>query len=277
VIRDHCDDKNCEHLFCVDQNRQRRRMDIRDKFEAGRAGRDVIYSVFTVPPRRRLAAAERVTLRPRKKPDGSLEPRVVWRWQLWLAELLEGLKFWFGLEYAVERSDPTGKDGEAWHPHLNLLWVTEDGSGYIAHDKLEALKAEWKSIVGEHPENPINVYCQYASEEMPHKRDKWYSYMGRTWPGWEVDFPYHLRVKWLGHPAKRPDREHDATCPKCGLLRILFRVGNLAEAMALAARGYAALEGEHDAKLAAFRRSRRTEGIETDVTELVRSGRVGFG
>ena len=254
AVRDHCDDKNCEHNYCSDKNRSRRARDIEDKFEAGRRGRCVIYSVFTVPPALRQAAGEKVRLRARKKKDGTLETREVWRWQLWLEELLEGLKGTFGLEYAVERSDPAGDDRDRWHPHINLLWVREDGGGFIEEGQLEALKSEWKAIIGEKEENPISVHTAYAAPRDEARRRHWYSYMGRTWPGWEEEFPYHCRLKWLGRPAKRPERDLETHCPKCEAEVVVIKCGSEEAAELLASKGYDNLKLEHDERLQMLKR-----------------------
>lgn len=255
VVRDHCDVKECEHNYCGDVLRKKRARLIEDKFEAGLHGRSVIYTVFTVPPSRRLAAAETVTLRPRRKKDGSLEPRQVPRWKLWLDELVDGLKGALCLEYACERSDPAGEDRDRWHPHINLLWVREDGDGFITEEQLEALKSEWKRIVGVREEDPISIYTSYAKPKDEARRRHWYSYMGRIWPGWEEQFPYLCRIKWLGKPAKRPEREPDPCCPKCEQEVIVIATGSPEAAELLAARGYEALQQEWRA-VVAFRRRR---------------------
>lgn len=267
AVRDHCDDKNCEHNYCANVNRRRRGRDIEEKFEAGRRGRDITYGVFTVPPRRRQAAGEKVKLRPRRKKDGTLEPREVFRWQLWLSELIEGLKGCIGLEYCVERSDPAGEDRERWHPHLNLLWVTHDGRGYVDDDMLEAIKSEWKRIIGVREEEPVSVHVRFVTDRArpghpiqalnysPGKRrGHLYSYMGRTWPGWEEEFPYHCRVKWFGRPAPAPDRTPDPCCEKCGLEVAVVRTGSEEAAAELAAKGYAFVLATARDKLDALRK-----------------------
>ncbi len=254
AVRDHCDDKNCEHNYCADKNRRRRARDIEDKFEEGLRGRCMIMSIFTVPPALRQAAGEKVRLRARTKKDGTIVPQEAWRWQLWLDELIEGMKGAFCLEYAVERSDPAGEDRDKWHPHINLMWVKEDGGGFIEEEQLEALKSEWKRIIGEKEENPISVYTAYARPQDVNRRRHWYSYQGRTWPGWEEVFPYHCRVKWFGHPAKRPERELETHCPKCELEILVMKCGTEEAAAALAAKGYDNLKLEHDERLKALRR-----------------------
>jgi hypothetical protein len=240
AVRDHCDDKACEHNYCADRNRSRRGSDVEDRMEASRRGRALIYTVFTVPPCRREAAAERVQLRPRRKKDGTVEPREEWRWKLWLGELIEYMKAELNLDYAVERSDPAG--GEAprrWHPHLNVLWVRKDGRGYLSPEDLGLLKARWKEIIGQAADGPISIWTAFALENAVARRRHWYSYMGRTWPAWEEKFPYHCRIKWFGKPAKAPEREHDPCCAECGLEVAVVRTGSEAAAAELAARGYA--------------------------------------
>lgn len=281
AVRDHCDKKSCEHNYCVDRNRKRRAADIEDRMEHSRRGRALIYTVFTVPPSRREAAAERVTLKARKeKPnaakaeavrlilagqstptieaarlgikensvkrlvkkarDGKDGPAQVWRWQLWMAELVQYLKDELGFDYGCERSDPAGGEHpDRWHPHVNMLWIRKNGHGYLSPEELGLLKARWKEIVGEDPERPISIWTAFAQDANAARRAHWYSYQGRTWPAWEEKFPYHCRIKWLGKPEKAPERETDPCCPKCQMEIACVRTGSPEAAAELAARGYA--------------------------------------
>lgn len=255
MVADHCDRKACEHNYCSGRNRQRRARDIEDRFEYSRRGRDLIYTVFTVPPSRRLAASERVTLRPRAKKDGTIEPRDAWRWQQWLGDLIEYMKTDLDLDYAVERSDPAGaKRPGRWHPHLNLLWVKRKGIGWVSPAALGLLKAKWKEIIGEDPERPISVWSAFAREADVARRRHWYSYMGRTWPQWEEAFPYHCRVKWMGKPAAAPEREHDPFCKKCLLEIAIVRTGHPEAAEFLAKQGYEHLLATAHERLEEFRK-----------------------
>ncbi len=256
AVRDHCDKKSCGHNYCSDRNRKRRASDIEDRMEHSRRGRALIYTVFTVPPSRREAAAERVTLRPRHKKDGTIEPREEWRWKGWLAELVEYLKEELGLDYAVERSDPAGGEHpDRWHPHVNLLWVRKNGHGYLSPEELGLLKARWKEIIGEDPERPISIWTAFAQDANVARRRHWYSYQGRTWPAWEEKFPYHCRVKWLGKPAKAPDRETDPCCPKCQLEVAVVRTGTPEAAAELVARGYEFILATAQDRIKEFRRA----------------------
>lgn len=255
AVRDHCDKKSCEHNYCAERNRTRRARDIEDRMEHSRRGRSLIYTVFTVPPSRREAAAERVTLRPRRKKDGTVEPREEWRWQHWLRELIEYLKDELGFDYGCERSDPAGAEApDRWHPHINLLWVRKNGHGYLSPEDLGLLKARWKEIVGEAPEMPISIWTAFAQDGNVARRRHWYSYQGRTWPAWEEKFPYHCRIKWLGKPAKAPERDVDPCCPKCLLEVAVVRTGSQEAAEALAARGYEHVLAEYHGRLKELRK-----------------------
>ena len=237
VIRDHCDRKTCEHNYCCDKNRARRARDIEDRMEAGRRQRALIYTVLTVPPRLRGKAVKKDF------------------WKKAIGRLAAYLRKYLDMEYACERSDPAGEDRVKWHPHVNLLWVRRDGKGYISPEALEALKTRWKRILGEHPENPVSVWTAFAKDADKKRRRHWYSYMGRTWPEWEGNFKYHCRIKWLGKPAKKPVREKEHTCPKCGLEVAIMRTGTQEAAAQLAARGYQNLLAEMHERISALRRS----------------------
>lgn len=202
---------------------------------AGRTdGRAVIYTIFTVPPSRRQAAADPKT------------------WKKWIARIVGYMRKSLGLGYAVERTDPCGEDGVTWHPHINLLWVRRDGfrSGFITPDQLAALKARWARIVYGAPEKgspprPINVYTQFATQE--DKILHWCSYMGRTWSRWEEEFPYHLRIKWLGAaPTTPPKPAVDMCCQKCGAETLRMQCGSPDAAKAAAAWSYQRLQDEID-------------------------------
>jgi hypothetical protein len=279
-VRDHCDDKACEHNYCSDRNRSRRARDIEDRMELNRKGRSLIYTVFTVPPSRREAAAEKVKLRARKTKqdqakqdavrrilagystpereaavlkmklnsvnrlvkkarDGKEGPAEVWRWKLWLGQLVEYMKAELKLDFAVERSDPAGGEHpDRWHPHINLLWVRKDGKGYLTPEQLGLLKARWKEIIGVPPEDAISIWTAFAAPQAEARRRHWYSYMGRTWPAWEEKFDYHCRIKWLGKPEKSPEREADPCCPRCEMEVAVVRCGSEEAAADLAAKGY---------------------------------------
>lgn len=281
IVRDHCDRKTCSNPSCSDRNRKRRGMDIGARMEhclevnhqrrimeeAAQATLEkrlcrpvkppgLIYTVLTVPPRLRLDMAD---------------PK---RWRKVLQRLMAYLKEYHGLEYAVERTDPCGEDGTTWHPHANLLWIKKNGKSWVEEAEVQAIKDRWKRILGEHPENPINVYFQYAPSSKPRRRKHLYSYLGRTWPSWEAELRYHLRIKWFGKAPKRPDRVKDYHCKKCGLEIAKVKCGTLEAARDLLARGYESLLAEQHERMAALRRSRRCKGIEVDLTEAIRRGIV---
>lgn len=222
-VRQHCDKRGCAEEYCREKIRSRRARKIKARLDAGRTdGRAVIYTVFTVPPERRGAAGDRKT------------------WKKWIDRLLRYMRKELALEYAVERTDPCGEDGETWHPHSNLLWIRKNGfRGYLEPTQLAALKAKWASIVyGTKETNgkPISVHTAFSTDEARIRH--WCSYMGRTWSQWEDDFPYHLRIKWLGHPPKTPPKEVARPCEKCGKDVCRMQFGSEAAALEASAWSY---------------------------------------
>lgn len=236
VVRDHCDNLSCAHPYCEQTNRDRRARDIFDRIELARRGRPVIYTVFTVPPSRREAAADMKT------------------WKRWLRNLIAYLKKDFDLEYAVERSDPAGEDGQRWHPHSNLAWIRRSGKGFLTPEELEAIKARWKKILGLKPEDAISVHTSYTRHE---KKIRFICrYLGRPWPRWAKGQKYLLRVKWFGRPPKVEKEKGAGICPKCGLDVVCMQLGSEEAAIALAARGYDNLLAESKDRQRHFARSR---------------------
>jgi hypothetical protein len=234
ILRDYCDRLECS--FCELRNRDRRARDIYDRLQLARRGRAVIYTIFTLPPSRREAAADPKT------------------WKRWLRNLIAFLKKSYDLEYAVERSDPAGEDGERWHPHINLLWVRRSGKGWIDEVDLDAIKARWKKIVGLKKDDPIDVATSYTRKE---KRIRfWCRYLGRTWPRWAKGQKYMLRVKWFGKPPKVEKPIGSTCCPKCGLDVVCLKLGSQEAAEALAARGYEQLLLEWQDRKKHFQRMR---------------------
>jgi hypothetical protein len=200
-VRQHCDKRGCSEEYCRGKIRSRRARKIKRRLDAGRTdGRAVLYTVLTVPPSRRGAAADKKT------------------WKAWLDRIIRFMKKELALDYAVERTDPCGEDGEKWHPHINLLWVRRNGfRGFLRPEQLAALKGKWAAIVygaKEAAGKPISVYHAYSTDEA--RILHWCSYMGRTWSRWEEEFPYHLRIKWLGKAPRTPAKEKDGPCQKCG-------------------------------------------------------------
>jgi hypothetical protein len=178
---------------CEDGLRIRRTQAIKARFEGpnGRGKKPVIYTIFTVPPELRAAAADPKT------------------WTKWRRAIWKAMKKKFGGLFAVERTDPCGdRNPSLWHPHLNFLWVQRDGfSPYLDRD---ALAAEWAAVIGS--EREIDFHTKY-SDFWP-RLQHWYSYMGRTFPDWQGSVRRHLGVRWLGkYPKKVPPEK---SCVECG-------------------------------------------------------------
>lgn len=197
----------CSNLSCGDCEdilRARRAASIRDRFEGARAGRPVLYTVFTVPLELRAAASDPKT------------------WAKWRKAIWKVLRREWGGQFGVQRTDPAGKCAEAdrtgelcdcaecrrFHPHLNFLWVQRDG--FRPWIDLERLRASWAAIIG--AEGPVVLWTNYstASRRLGH----WYWYMGRTWPEWVRSVPDHMRVVWYGEYPRKQKRP--SGCDRCG-------------------------------------------------------------
>jgi len=194
---------------------------IRDRFEGphGRRRRPANYTVLTVPPELRAAAADAST------------------WRKWRRLIWKYLKKNHGGLFAVERTDPAGdKAHEKWHPHLNLLWVQRDG--FRPFIDVEALKAEWGRIMGAE-RLPV---AHHAFSDVPARLNHWYSYMGRTWPDWQGAVRLHPSVRWLGKYPKKPPPEKN--CRSCGGAVVFVSGLDRKGADELAALGPAAVRWE---------------------------------
>lgn len=239
AVRQHCDKRGCSEDYCRGKIRERRARKIKARLDAGRTdGRAVIYTVFTVPPERRGAAADGKT------------------WKKWIDRLLRYMKKELALDYAVERTDPCGEDGETWHPHINLLWIRRQGfRGFIKPEQLAALKAKWASIIyGGRTDRTVSVHTAFSTDEA--RIWHWCRYMGRTWSRWEEEFKYHLRIKWLGRPPKTPEEVKDSCCPKCSEEIVLMAFGT-PEAAAAAALTWSYERLFDEAQAARFERMRK--------------------
>ena len=230
-----CTKLTCES--CEPHLRARRAASIRDRIERVRGARALVYTILTVPPELREAAAD------------------VKIWNKWRAKIWRWLKKNAGGVFAVERSDPAGdSDPGLWHPHLNLLWLQRDGfTGFL---KVDALRAAWREIIG--AKRPVNVYSQYSANER--KLGAWYWYMGRTWPHWAKTVKRHLTVRWMGdYPRvactleKVGDRELACECKRargctdCGAQYVVLRVGDRQAAEEVAELGPAEVRARVDA------------------------------
>lgn len=195
-------------------------------WEKHQAGRDLCYSIFTVPEHRRLAAADYET------------------WSGWKEELIDYLKEKLGFVWGVERADPAGKCWDAehadiycecskcrkWHPHVNLYWVRSTITGHLTDAELLDLKREWARIIGaaftwqnDGPHPVIDVrhrYCKDPETQTDRNdaakyagmRRHWALYLGRHWAAWQQceQIKRHLRIKWYGKFPTRPLSEEKA-------------------------------------------------------------------
>lgn len=198
-----CNRLDCRR--CADFLRRRRSRSIEDRFERGRGGKAVVYTILTVPPSKRREAADRDTF------------------GRWCRRIRKWMKDRLGLLFGVERMDPAGdQQPSLWHPHLNILWVQRDG--FRPFIDVDELRTEWARILNT-PQ--VDVWTQYSDE--PGRLRHWYSYMGRTWADWRKSVPEHLTIRWLGKYPK--GRKDGATfCPHCLADVRYLKVGSEAEA-----------------------------------------------
>ena len=156
---------------CEEKLRTRRMLEIRARFEGpdGRQGKPVLYTVFTVPPELRAAAADPKT------------------WTKWRRAIWKVMRLKFGGLFAVERTDPCGdRAPEKWHPHFNFLWVQTDGARPFID--VHALREAWAEVIGSSRLPSVN----HAYGHHPARLQHWYWYMGRTWPDWHQSVRRHL-------------------------------------------------------------------------------------
>lgn len=233
--------RGCNKLSCTgcaDTLRTRRKLSIRNRFEAARGFRPVLYTIFTVPKHLREKASDPKT------------------WRKWRLAIAGVLKRRFGMDWGVERTDPAGKckqsekSGEScvcpkcsrWHPHMNFLWV-QKGTGrnrpFITPAQMKYLKRRWAHIIGQTPGKPINIRHAYCKGDRDNEADvrrlnHWYSYMARTWADWQKSVRKHLRLNWYGapQPEKKPKRE--CFCGDCGGDYVRWSTNNVEEAKFLA-------------------------------------------
>lgn len=188
VVMTGCMRVQCQN--CKDQVSRRRAAAAFDRLEAGRGGRPVIYTVFTVPP----ALRDRYRRSPREW--DSLRKQV-WRF----LQLL-------GARFALEATHPVGDENpNEFHPHFNFLWV----SNRQAFLDVSLLQAMWAKL--------LDIPLAVAHTQYSHKVGKirhWCRYVVRTFPG----SPFQpARVRWFG---KRPRVQKQKRL--CGFCESPFRL-----------------------------------------------------
>jgi hypothetical protein len=185
------------------------------------AGRDLCYTVSTVPEELRQAAAHFPT------------------WARWTKRYLKLLQDRLGLAWGWVRTDPAGKCAEAersgeycdctrcskWHPHLNLLWVRKDGRGALTEYELWLIKSLWAEVIGaphawdgDYVRPVVSVWHKWvpdpstlegkAAKAAENKLWHLYLYQGRKWPAWQKAAKKFLRIRPVGKfPAKALSEE----------------------------------------------------------------------
>lgn len=153
-----------------------------------RTFKPVIYTVFTVP----ISARERFYDRK--------------EWQKVRIKMWRVLKAKFGALYGVEATHPVGGDDiKLFHPHLNFLWVQQQGwSPFV---DVNSLRDEWAKIL---EVDAVDVYTQYAGN--PAMVKHWCKYVCRSFPGLHS---WIGSLRWYGkYPKKK--KLPPGVCPDCG-------------------------------------------------------------
>lgn len=187
-----CMNADCD--TCAEYTGARRARNAWEKFDHGRAGRPVCYTVLTVPPWLREEAARLST------------------WKLWRKKLVAYLKKRWGLDYGVEWSQPTGDNKDFFHPHINLLWVVKNG--FRTFIDVGELRAAWGKIIGSKAK--VVIHHQYVPGRQLQKILHRFRYVFRAFTGWAF---WMGNVKWYGNwPKPKKEDKRDRSCGRCGLV-----------------------------------------------------------
>ncbi len=155
----------------------------------GRIQGNVIYTVFTIPPRLRMKFTDTHKLR-------------LLRSKLW--QLLEKK---FGALFAVEATHPISeKSPEVFHPHLNYLW--KQRPGFRSYINIENLRKEFAKIL--HYSGEPNCWTHYSN--VIGKIWHWSKYVTRVFSNVSA---WAGPVKWYGD-YPRYKVESNFQCAECG-------------------------------------------------------------
>lgn len=181
---------------CAPLVRKRRAMRARKRLDAGRRGRPILYTVFTVPPEHRELFVDRKN------------------WRKLCRETYSILRYAFGAEFALEASHPHGDsedggDPGVFHPHMNFLWIAGKGrSSYVNVVWLRRLYALALRRCGARVSMVSDVWHHYYRQ--PGDLSRRVGYVCRPFPGFSS---WAGSMRWYGHYPRGLDMV--LRCPVC--------------------------------------------------------------
>ena len=192
IVPSSCMQMDC--TGCADGIKKRRSSSVFRRLVAPTPGkrlranrRNVLYTVFTVPP----------DLRPKYR-----DPK---EWQKVRKKAWRIVKENFGGLYGVEASHPSGdKDPSTFHPHLNFLWVQRPG--FRPFLEVNELRKKWQNVLGV---EVGDVYTRYHSNVRKIKH--WCNYVCRTFPG---NHKWTGPLRWYGTYPKS-NVKAETICGEC--------------------------------------------------------------
>lgn len=148
----------------------------------------VIYSIFTVPMELR---------------EGFLEAN---EWQKARKKAWRILKEHFGARFGLEATHPRGDSSTTlFHPHLNFLWVQEEG--WRPFLDVELLRELWAEALGV---PTVDVFTKYSNSL--YKIIDWADYVTRSFPG---NHKWTGPMRWYGK-YPRIKEIVECRCNECG-------------------------------------------------------------
>ena len=204
VHRTGCRKTDCPE--CADEITARRSIRAFKRFEKGRKGRPVLYTVFTVPPVIRERFSDRNV------------------WSKVVKLVVRNLKNLYGFEYGLVQSHPISEDHpDTFHPHLNVLWIQKPGhKAFFEESQLVMMREIWASILDYDKE--VVVHHEYTQRRKLNKRTgelikeavqikHLCNYVTRTFPGYAS---WMGSIRWYGGKAVPKLKDEIHTCKTCG-------------------------------------------------------------
>jgi len=194
---------------CGNHIGRRRAKRAKERLDKGRGNRQILYTVFTIPPELRLKFKD--------KKEWRKACRLAW------SILRDGFAGEFGVESTHPHGDPLDPDntlaaegdGGIFHPHMNFLWVRAEGKrGYFTPVELRWLKKLWieglAKLTGARPP-VVNVWHHYYKTKV--ELSERIRYVMRTFPGFSE---WVGSIRWYGkYPRSKKEDKSDGTCPHC--------------------------------------------------------------
>lgn len=189
-VRIGCQAEDC--LDCTTDVTRRRTRSAWRRVEPDLASRarPMLYTVFTVPPERRVDLTQK-------------------DWASWRRRIVKRLKEGYGFRYGIVSTHPTGEDMVTFHPHLNVLWLqTSESRPFL---DVASLAADWQNIIGSEGRGVMHHTYSYEKGKQKH----WLRYVLRPFPGWSHWRGRALRWYWLKGQLPKAEGRTAETCPVC--------------------------------------------------------------